>query len=216
MKKNKEQTTAQILSLIEGNIVPCTKKRLDNILFPKWSDMGLFGQIISQTVKTKEQPNGCPYDEMRFQVVMRILGGKVLMTGGRPDAYAWGAEQVEKILSSAKPIGVNSAAGAIAFAETLSTITDLEEEMLFADMFCNWKKDLLLVTTPAEKRQCVEVTKELYDAGLTFCVDEWMKPNDNGEAEETILNVGDFLIISPKGSVYCIRRDEFFETHSLI
>lgn len=78
------------------------------------------------------------------------------------------------------------------------------------------KKDLLLVTSAEESRRCVEITPDLYAAGITSCVDEWMEVDSNGEAEETRLNVGDFLIVNEAGnSVYCIRRDEFLETHSL-
>ena len=82
--------------------------------------------------------------------------------------------------------------------------------------FATWKKDLLLVTSNEERRRCVEITPDLYAAGITSCVDEWMEIDSNGEAEETRLNPGDFLIVNEAGnSVYCIRRDEFLETHSL-
>lgn len=212
-KMNKTGLTADILGTIKDHMQSCTKLQLDNIIFPKWSDLGLFGQIVSQTIKTKEQPAGCSYDEMRFQVVMRILGGKVFMTGGRPDAYAWTLEKVEKMLSKARPIGVNSPDGVINLSKAIESIPDYEEKRIFADMFCNLKKDLLLITTPPENRTCVEITQELYDAGITCCIDEWMDPDENGLATVTELNVGDFLIVTDKG-VYCIRRDEFMETHT--
>lgn len=65
-----------------------------------------------------------------------------------------------------------------------------------------------------EKRQCIEVTQELYDAGLTDCVDEWMTVDEDGYAKLTSLNVGDFLIVTNKG-VYRIQREKFLQTYVL-
>ena len=215
MRINKEKTTALILSL--GNIRLCTKLSLDNIVFPKWSDLGLLGMIFSQKVKTKEQPNGCDYDEATFQVVLRVIGGKVFMTGGRPDAYAWKQDKLLKLMADPKNIrlvGTNSAQAVINLADVLGTIENEQEKKTVADMFCSLKKDLLLVRTEAENRRCIEVTQELYDAGVTACVDSWMDVDENGEAEATQLNIGDFLIVEGQ-YVYCIRHDEFVLTHEL-
>ena len=195
----------------------CTKLQLENIVFPKWSDLGLLGMIFSQKIKTKEQPLGCDYDEATFQVVMRVINGKVLMTGGRPDAYTWKHSKVADIVTDptkVRLIGTNSASAVINLSEVMAAITDPNERMMFADMFCSINKDLLLVTTEAEERRCIEVTKELYDSGLTACVDAWMEPDENGEADATQLNIGDFLIVEGD-NVYCIRKDEFLETHSI-
>ena len=83
-------------------------------------------------------------------------------------------------------------------------------------MFCNWNKDLLLITSYEESRFCIEITSELYAKGITFCVDEWMTTDENGDAEITHLNIGDYLIVSAnRDSIYCIRHDEFIETYSL-
>jgi hypothetical protein len=97
--------------------------------------------------------------------------------------------------------------------DVISNITNPEERTMMADMFASWNKDLLLVTTPAENRKCIEITQELYNAGVTACVDEWMDVDSDGNSEATILNVGDFLIVSNDG-IYCIRRAEMFETHT--
>lgn len=212
---NKDSSTQFIINTAESMIRPCTKLQLDNIIFPKWNDLGLLGMIFRQDVITKEQPKGHIYDEAIYQVVMRIIAGKVLMTGGRPDSYTWKHDKVAKA-KNVRFIGTNSAEAVINLAVTLMTITSDDEKRLFADMFCNWNKDLLLITSEAEKRTCIEITPELYKAGISFCVDEWMTPDKNGDAEITYLNIGDFLIVSPKkDSVYCIRHDEFLETHSL-
>lgn len=208
MKLNKNDITSKILAM--GTTVPCTKLELKNIVFPKWSDLGLVGLMFRQCVSTKEQPNGNIYDEAVFQTVLRIIGGKVLMTG-RPDCYCWKFSKVENA-KNVSMIGTNSAAGLINLCEVLACIASEEEKTMIADMFANSKKDLLLVTTPAEERSCIEITHELYAAGITHCVDEWMDVDENGNAEATALCVGDYLIVTSSG-VYRIGHDEFLETH---
>lgn len=208
MKLNKSETTSKILNM--GKKIPCTKLELQNIVFPKWSDLGLVGMMFRQCVSTKEQPNGNIYDEASFQTVLRIIGGKVLMTG-RPDCYCWKYSKVEKS-KNVRMVGTNSASGLITLCEVLAGINDEEEKKMIADMFANSKKDLLLVTTPAEERTCIEVTPELYAAGITHCVDEWMEVDSEGNAEATALCVGDYLIVTDSG-VYRIGHDEFVETH---
>lgn len=208
MKLNKSQITSQILTL--GKKMPCTKLELQNIVFPKWSDLGLVGMMFRQCVSTKEQPDGNIYAEATFQTVLRIIGGKVLMSG-RPDCYCWKFSKVEKA-KNVRMVGTNSASGLITLCEVLAGINNEDEKKMIADMFANSKKDLLLVTTPAEQRTCIEVTQELYDAGITHCVDEWMDVDIEGNAEATALCVGDYLIVTDSG-VYRIGHDEFVETH---
>ena len=79
-------------------------------------------------------------------------------------------------------------------------------------MFSHMKKDLLLVTTPEEKRTCIEI-----NAGNTFtyCVDQWMETDSEGYAEATRLQFGDYLIVSDSG-VYRVGHDEFRATHKLV
>ncbi len=211
MKLNKLQTTVKIMQL--GEAKKCVKLELQNIIFPKWSDLGLMGMIFRQCVSTKEQPLGNIYDEAVFQTVLRIINGKVLMSE-RPDCYCWKFSKIEKAKGKTL-IGVNSATGLLSLCNVLNTVADENQKKMLADMFANMKKDLLLVTTPAEERTCIEVTQELYDNGLTACVDEWMEEDENGLAEATMLCVGDFLIVSADG-VYRIGHDEFIETHELV
>lgn len=209
-KLNKEIITRDIIE--KGVQRNCVKLELQNIVFPKWSDLGLLGLMFRQCVSTKEQPVGNIYDEAVFQTVLRVIGGKVLMTG-RPDCYCWKLSKVANA-KNVKLIGTNSAEGLINLCSVLSGISSKEDQKMLADMFANMKKDLLLVTSPAEDRHCIEVTRELYEAGITACVDEWMETDENGEAEATLLNIGDYLIVSDSG-VYRIGHDEFVETHSL-
>ena len=168
--------------------------------------------MLRQCVVTKEQPGGNIYDEAKFQITLRIISGKVLMSG-RPDCYCWKFNKLESA-KDVKVIGSNSAQGLINLGEVLAEIQDVNEKTMVADMFASWNKDLLLVTMPQEDRTCIEVTRELYDSGITYCVDEWMDVDQNGEADVTELQLGDYLIVGETG-VYCIRRQEFLETHSI-
>lgn len=208
MKMNKKRMTTMIMDM--GEMKGCTKLEMQNIVFPKWSDLGLAGMMIRQCVSTKEQPSGNIYDEAIFQVVLRVIGGKVLMNG-RPDCYCW---KQSKVASSkdVQMVGTNSATGLINLCGILDSIADQTEKSMMADMFANLKKDLLLITTPAENRICIEVTADLYAAGITHCVDEWMDTDENGDAEATALQIGDFMIATSDG-VYRVGRDEFMETH---
>lgn len=211
MKKiNKIETTKRILT--EGTIANCVKLELQNIVFPKWSDLGMLGMMFRQCVATKEQPAGNIYDEAVFQTVLRVLDGKVLMSD-RPDCYCWKYSKVESA-KNVKVVGTNSAEGLISLCSVLNDVTSDSEKKMLADMFANMKKDLLLVTTPAENRRCIEVTREMYDAGITACVDEWMDADEDGMASATNLAIGDYLIVTDDG-VYRIGRDEFLETHRL-
>ena len=208
MKLNKSQTTQRILDI--GKAITCTKLELQNIVFPKWDELGLVGMMFRQCVSTKEQPIGNIYDETVFQTVLRIIGGKVLMSN-HPDTYCWKFSKVESAKDIRK-IGTNSAEGVLAMCEVLNGINDNNEKSLVADMFAKLKNDLLLVTTPAESRTCIEITADLFSMGVTHCVDEWMDVDSNGEAEATKLSIGDYVIVTDSG-VYRIGHDEFVETH---
>lgn len=208
---NKKETTIRIMNY--GVARHCTKLELQNIVFPKWSDLGLLGMMFRQELRTKEQPNGTLYDEATFQTVMRIIGGKLLISG-RPDCYCWKFEKVANA-KSVDVIGVNSADGLLNLCKVLEGIFHPEEKKMLADMFANMRKDLLLVTTPSEERTCIEVTQDLYlNHGITYCVDEWEFTDAFGNAKATQLSIGDFMIVTENG-VYRIARDEFMETHSL-
>lgn len=207
---NKKESTQRILDL--GLQQPCVKLELMNIVFPKWSDMGMLGMIFRQCVATKEQPLGNIYDEAVFQTVLRVIGGKVLMSD-RPDCYCWKFSKVENA-KDVKVVGTNSAEGLISLCTVLNGITSESDKKMLADMFANMKKDLLLVTTPAENRYCIEVTREMYDAGITACVDEWMDTDENGMAPATQLSIGDYLIVTGEG-VYRVGHNEFVETHEI-
>lgn len=64
MKLNKASTTSHILATCPQ--MKCTKLAIDNIIFPKWSDLGLVGMMFRQCVASKEQPAGNIYDEIQY------------------------------------------------------------------------------------------------------------------------------------------------------
>ena len=212
----KFESTQKILSI--GNIVPCTKEPIENILFPQWDELGLLGEFYRQCVKTKEAPQGNIYDEAEFRMVLRILKGKSHNSENFADVYCWTNKKAAKYMKDARIIGSNSGKGLLTLAEVIPTISDPKEREAFATMMAGMKRDLLLVHTPAEKRECIIVTQELYDAGVTSCIDSWVEPDENGEAPETKLFVGDALIVEhkPEGDfVYRVGAEEFAETYTL-
>lgn len=211
MKLNKIESTNNILTL--GTVMNCTKKSLANIVWPLWNKGSIQYAMFRQNIRTKEQPEGHIYDEAEFRLVWRVLGGK-LFHHGMLDAYAWDMKTFQKYADKAVPFGTHSAHGIINLGKILETIVDEHEKELFAAYIAKEAEDLLLVYTPAEARKCIEVTQELYDAGITHCVNEWEKPDENGMAATTELKVGDYLIVTNDG-VYCVRHDEFVETYSL-
>ena len=214
MKINKSETTKKTLAIGENAIRPCVKKAMANIVMPSLSEQGLMAYVFPGMVVTKEQPEGCRYG-VSAHTVLRVIGGQ-LLKGGMADAYAWDAKTYAKKAEKTVPIGFGLGATneSVKWAmEIVQTIADPLERELLIQFFIE-QPSLRLVFSPEENRRCFEVTKELYEAGLTGIVDEWMTPDENGLSEETVLNIGDFIIVTDEGGVYCIRREEFLETHS--
>lgn len=224
MKMNKKEFETRLATLTTA---PCTKMAMDNIIFPQWSELGAFAFMHGMNVLTAEQPNGCDYDPAKFQSVLRILDGRVLFDDARrtntgfkrTDNYCWTIQKVADLVAkgATKPIGTASTEGLMNLMAVTETITDKEDLVTIARTFASFHRDMLLARTPAEDRIFVRITQELYDAGWTHCVDEWMKTDDNGEAEVTELFVGDVLIINVQkdGSrtAYRIDKEMFELTH---
>lgn len=204
MKLNKFENTNRWLAVPAKDY---TKLPIDNIVFHALN--GLLAKIYRQVVITKEQPEGCLYDNETFQVVMRIINGKILMNN-MADCYAWKKSKVQSAKNK-RPIGF-SIKGYKALRQLLSIMESKEERNMLKEMLAIFRKDLILVHTDAESRKCIEVTQELYDSGMTMVVDEWMTPDENGMADATELCVGDYIVIGEDG-VYCVRGEEFHMTH---
>ena len=154
------------------------------------------------------------------QIVIRILDGKLYMSNGMPDVYTLEQDKIATWMQTQDVIiGKSSEIAEKNLEKVLSAIKDKTEQEELVNMFRLINMDFHMITVPSQKRHCIEITQELYDAGLTYCVNTWIKPDENGEAEEMKLTVGDFLICKPKEygegfrSVYRIGHDEFISTH---
>lgn len=116
--------TANVLK-VSARPVDVTKLPIDNIVFGKLEEIPLLEMLINLHVVSKEHIEGTVYDKTCFQMVMRIIGGKLLMRGQdlieRPDAYAWHTSKVLKAKDK-KPLGFHSTEGALTYAEVIRTI----------------------------------------------------------------------------------------------
>ena len=214
MKRNLVNTKEMIANLTIGKAVSATKMSMANIVMPSLDSQGLMAYVFPGMVITKEQPNGCLYGSSA-NTVLRIIGGQ-LLKGGMADAYAWDASTYAKKAAKTVPIGygLGATVESVEWAnEIVNSVSDPTERKMLIEFLIN-QNSLRLVFSKEEERKVVEVTQQLYDSGLTYVIDDWMEPDENGLADATILNVGDFLVVTDKG-YYCIRKNEFLETHKL-
>ena len=196
------------------------KKEINNILFPNWKELGLLGKIFRQTIRTKENPEGFTYEETEYQVVMRILGGK-LYINNMVDAYTWTKERVNKYLSRGehKFIGINSYENLMNLIEVIKSLKNEEDKLTVTDMFLkNNNYTFINVKTPAEERHVMIVDEEILKVTKGI-VNEW----DGCKGEEvdpTPIEIGDAIVITLCDNPQCgytfyrIGRDEFKETYT--
>lgn len=208
MKANKRRTTQKILEA--GQIIPCVKLEECIIFFPEWKELGILGKMLRQCIVTKEQPDGQIYDENNFQIVMKIINGKI----------EWSCMEKSKVkkIQDKTIVGSNSAEGMNNVAKVLMKISDENERKLFLEMLQLFRKDFQLLISPADKRVCIEVTQQMFDGGITYCVESWVMTDEIGAATVTNLVVGDYLIledIDDEPCIYRISREEFFNSYQL-
>ena len=100
--------TAKVFEM-SSSVVSMRKLAMDNIVFDRLGEVPLLEMLMNLSVVTKEHVEGVTYDKKNFQMVMRIIGGKLLMRGQdmieRPDAYAWPISKVVKSKNK-KALGV--------------------------------------------------------------------------------------------------------------
>ena len=202
---------------------PMLKVPMDNVVFDKLGEIPLLEMLMNLSIVTKEHISGTIYDKKQFQMVMRIINGKLLMRGQdlveRPDAYAWRISKVAKAKNK-KALGFHSSEGAQTYAAVLATMQSQHERDLFTDLLVNWGRDLLLIHTDAEKRMVIEVTEELIvKHGITAVPNsydiEWPAEGADG-VELTPIKVGDALVIencSFGTAFYVVGKDEYELTH---
>jgi hypothetical protein len=219
--KEAKEITSKVFEL-SAPAVPMTKVAMDNVVFDKLGAVPLLEMLINLNICTKEHVNGNMYDKKNFQMVMRIINGKLLMRGNdlveRPDAYAWPTSKVVKAKNK-KALGFHSVEGAQVYAQVLSTIENQYERDLFTELLVNWAKDLLLIHTDAEDRMVIEVTEELIKQGITDVPNsydiEWPAEGADG-VELTPIKVGDALVVencSFGKAFYAVQAEEYKMTH---
>ena len=214
--------TAKVLE-VSSSVVPMRKLAMDNIVFDRLGEVPLLEMLMNLSVVTKEHVEGVTYDKKNFQMVMRIIGGKLLMRGQdmieRPDAYAWPISKVVKSKNK-KALGFHSTEGAQTYAKVLATIHDQHERDLFTDLLVNWSRDLLLIHTEAEDRRVIEVTDELlckyaiWEVPNSYDI-EWPAEGADG-VELTPIKAGDALVIEECSfgpAFYVVQAEEYRLTH---
>lgn len=204
---------------------PVSMKKLpiDNIVFGRLEEIPLLEMLLNLNIVTKEHLEGTTYDKRCFQMVMRIIGGRLLMRGQdlieRPDAYAWHTSKVLKAKNK-KRIGFHSTEGALTYAQAIGTLSSKYEQELFTDLLVKWSSDLLLIHTDEELREVIIVTEDLIvKHGITEVPNsydiEWPAEGADG-VELTPIKVGDALVIencSFGPAFYVVQKDEFEITH---
>lgn len=203
--------------------VKMTKLPMDNVVFDRLGEIPLLEMLVNLNVVTKEHISGTTYDKKAFQMVMRIIGGKLLMRGQdlveRPDAYAWPTSKVMKAKNK-KALGFHSVEGAQTYAHVLGTITNQHEKDLFTDLLVNWARDLVLIHTDAEDRMVIEITEDLIvKHGITHVPNsydiEWPAEGADG-VELTPIKVGDALVVEQCSfgpAFYVVQETEYKLTH---
>ena len=171
--------------------------------------------MVHPVTATKEGYQEYEADDPGAAILYRVLSERgtgrmyLLNDKGQPDSYAWDAETYANKAGKMVPIGVNSEEGLANLDKVAAFLSSFEAELLREDIE-QYRKDLDLIFTKPENRAVVEITPELYDAGITSCVNDWEDAKSGFRV--TYLEIGDFLVITDKG-VYCVRRDEFMDTH---
>ena len=134
-----KEITKKVLEVSRKKCV--VKLPMDNVVFNTLSEIPLLEMMLNLNVVTKEHTEGVIYDKRNFQMVMRIIDGKLLMNG-KPDAYAWNTSKVLKAKNK-RALGFHSTEGALNYAKILSTIENEYEKEIFTNLLVNRAKDVL-------------------------------------------------------------------------
>jgi hypothetical protein len=215
--------TKKVLEL--SNPVERLKLAMDNIVFYKYGEVPLMDMIFELCIQTKEHPFGTIYNKRAFQIVLRIIDGKLLSRDKdsveRPDVYAWPVQKVVNA-ENKKDIGLHSVEGVHTYTQVLATIKEAKERELFTNFMVNLPKDVILVHTEAEKRMVIEVTQELIDQGITYVPNSYdieMPAEGADGVELTPIKVGDALVIehcSFGEAFYVVQAKEYGKTYEKV
>ena len=198
---------------LNANFKKCKKISLINIVFPNWDELDVINDMFRQVVKTKEHPEGFLYNEANYRVVLRIYNGRLYDDSNMADSYCWSNKDVLSKSKKVQPIGINSPIAILNLCSVLNSMINEDEKLKIAGMFSSFNKNLLYIESKEEHREVVEITEDLYNKGITSCIDEWVDMVNN-EYIHTPLNIGDYLVINHENkTLYRIEKDAFLATH---
>ena len=144
--------------------------------------------------------------EADYRPVIQLLDYSLFNDKGEINAFAWSPKDFTK--KAKKPLVMKGEKCSVA-RMLLKTIKTPKERELVAGLL-RLGLEILLVETPEEEREVIEVTQDLYNAGVTEIVNSWDNEAENPVV--TALEIGDRLVV--EGDLfYCIRKDVFEKTH---
>ena len=177
------------------------KQPIYNIVFSKVTKWGvILGRYLHLVLDTPEN-SACNYNKNKWQIVFRVVYDKktgtfkLVLEDGEIDRYTWSDEDLSKA-KVRKEIGYVSLKSLFNLLWFCRLLKDKNDRKLLKQQLKILRLPFILAYTPAEQRKCLIVTQELLDAGLTFCIDEWENPDENGKYHHTELKVGDVLVFN--------------------
>ena len=211
----REASAQNALSIIRRFTSETRAALRDGVAVISFPDLGLLSKLrpVPRTEEGDMEYPTAPSvsEEYRMNVLLRVVNGKLYNNVGQLDCYAHDMKTYQKAMRRARVIGCNSPEAQNELNALLATMVNPEEAEELRATMALFAIDFQMGYTTPDWRQVVEVTQEMYDAGLTSVVNDW-ESEKSGWAV-TQLNVGDFLVFTTNG-VYVIRREEFIETHS--
>lgn len=216
MNPNPREKSAQDALAIMSRFISESRIALrDEVAIIYFPHMELLHEMhpVTSTKEGEERYQTSPEvdEELRMRILLRFINGRLYNHLGQLDAFAHKWKQYTKNMRKAKPVGFRSKKAKANLETLLDTLlVDSEKDKLVKTLRL-FASNLSLCYTAPDWRQVVEVTQEMYDAGLTSIINDW--ENEKSGWAVTQLNVGDYLVITADG-MYTIRRSEFLETHS--
>ncbi len=181
------------------------------IYFPHMHLLSKMHPVTRTKEGDMEYPTSEAAGEDRMNILIRVVNGQLYNHLRQLDCYAHNMATYTKNMRRYYVVGNNSEEGQKGLEMLTSSMLDEAEVEELRATLSLFAIDFNMCYTKPDWRQVVEVTQEMYDAGLTSIVNDW--ENEKSGWTVTQLNVGDFLVITADG-MYTIRREEFIQTHS--
>ena len=215
-----KKMTEEVLKIAHKK--PMIKLPMACIFANQFSEIELLECLFHQVVDTKEHPNGVEYDKNIFQILFRIIDGKLLING-KLDAYAWKISKVCK-QKNKRPIGPHTVNGMLTYADVVATIKSESEREKFTKILRTWPLDMTYAHVEAEERTVIEVTEEIIQfllemynvAAVPNSYDIEYPAVGADSVELTFIKVGDALVIEQCSfgpAFYVVQKEEYELTH---